>query len=387
MLKSYVIVGRWANIPLRLLIVLIGILIGLTSISILYSFEVLEGILLFVFFFISCYMIDSHLNINARKSQKISSAINMFSRNTFMGILTIHIVITIALASHLSFILNRYQILAFTVIGLMVVTIGSIIAILQLKTSLSSNLPSNSTDSNSISNMNALTTSIGMVLLPMTSAYFITNASIGLFQILVIIGITTVFGGITLFEQLNERMHPNKDGVTEKNSVEWEAVQVAKELGLGKSSVKYIGVELHNIRNEPEFVSTPNNQRILFLPHCLRVAEKCKGKYTDEGLLCRHCQKECRVHLITTEAEKLGYKCFVVPGGAMVFNIAKKYKPKGVVAVACFNELKEGAARSSGDYKVPFQLIPLLKDGCVNTDVDVETVKNILNKNNLKSAS
>jgi len=311
----------------------------------------------------------------------------MFSRNTFMGILTLHIMITIALASHLSFILNRYQILAFTVIGMMVVTIGSVMAILQLKTSLSSNLPSSSTDSNSISNMNALTTSVGMVLLPMTSAYFITNASIGLFQILVIIGITTVFGGITLFEQLNERMHPNKDGVTEKNSVEWEAVQVAKELGLGKSSVKYIGVELHNIRNEPKFMNTPNDQRILFLPHCLRIAEKCKGKYTDEGLICRHCQKECRVHLITTEAQKLGYKCFVVPGGAMVFNIAKKYKPKGVVAVACFNELKEGAARSSGDYNVPFQLVPLLKDGCVNTDVDVETVKNILNKAGSKSAS
>ena len=99
------------------------------------------------------------------------------------------------------------------------------------------------------------------------------------------------------------------------------------------------------------------------------------------------CQKECRVHLITTEAQKLGYKCFVVPGGAMVFNIAKKYKPRGVVAVACFNELKEGAARSSGDYNVPFQLIPLLKDGCVNTDVDVETVKHILNKSSQKSAS
>jgi hypothetical protein len=235
--------------------------------------------------------------------------------------------------------------------------------------------------------MNALTTSVGMVLLPMTSAYFITNESIGLFQILVIIGITTVFGGISLFDQLNEQLHPNKDGGSEKNSVEWEAVQVAKELGLGKSSVKYIGLELHNLRNEPEFVNIPKDQRVLFLPHCLRAAEKCKGKYTSEGITCRHCQKECRVHLITTEAEKLGYKCFIVHGGAMVFNIAKKYKPKGVVAVACFNELKEGAARSSGDYNVPFQLVPLLKDGCVNTDVDVESVKNLLKKDNGAVAS
>jgi hypothetical protein len=235
--------------------------------------------------------------------------------------------------------------------------------------------------------MNALTTSVGMVLLPMTSAYFITNASIDLFQILIIIGVTTVFGGISLFEQLNDQMHLNKEGGNQKNSVEWEAVQVAKELGLEKSSVKYIGVELHNIRNEPGFAKSSNDERILFLPHCLRVAERCKGKYTDEGLICRHCTKDCKVHLITTEAKKLGYKCFVVPGGAMVFNIAKKYKPKGVVAVACFNELKEGAARTSGDYNVPFQLVPLLKDGCVNTEVDVEAVKKILSKDYKKNAS
>jgi hypothetical protein len=235
--------------------------------------------------------------------------------------------------------------------------------------------------------MNALTTSVGMILLPMTSAYFIANASIGLFQILVIIGVTTVFGGITLFEQLNDQLHSNKDGGNEKNSIEWEAIQVAKELGLGKSSIKYIGVELHNLRNEPDFLNSSNDQRILFLPHCLRLAEKCKGKYNDEGLICRHCSKDCRVNLITTEAKKLGYKCFVVPGGSMVFNIAKKYKPKGVVAVACFNELKEGAARSSGEYHVPYQLIPLLKDGCVNTEVDVETVVNVLKKSNKNAAS
>jgi hypothetical protein len=65
---------------------------------------VLEGILLFIFFFISCYLIDSYLNINARKSQKLSRALNIFSRNTFFGILTGHIFITILLASHLSFI-------------------------------------------------------------------------------------------------------------------------------------------------------------------------------------------------------------------------------------------------------------------------------------------
>ncbi|MCK5559519.1 MAG: DUF116 domain-containing protein [Thermoplasmata archaeon] len=378
LIKSYVIVGRWSNIPLRLLIVLIGILLGLTSLSILYSFQVLEGIVLFVFFFISCYLIDSYFNINARKAQQISSAINIFRRSGFFGIVAFHIIITILLAFHLSFILDRLQIVLLTCAGLGIVTFGAINSALQLKRSLSATTPNKTNEFSANSNIPLITSSIGMVLMPMTSAYFITNEALNIFSILTIIGITVVFGGITVFEQLNEQLQSNVNGDKTKNSVDWEAVQVTKELGLCEDNIKNVAVDLYNLRNEPEFSKIPNNERLLFLPHCLRVANKCKGKYGDEGMICQHCTKDCRVNIITTEAQKLGYKCFVVPGGAMVFNIANKYKPKAVLAVACFNELKEGAARTSGDYDVPFQLVPLLKDGCVNTEVNVEEVKQLL---------
>jgi hypothetical protein len=70
----------------------------------------------------------------------------------------------------------------------------------------------------------------------------------------------------------------------------------------------------------------------------------------------------------------LGYKYFVVPGGAMVFNIVEKYQPEAVVAVACFNELREGTSRSESEYDVPFQVVPLFKDGCVNTEVSIDEV-------------
>ncbi len=352
---------------------------GLTSISILYSFQVLEGIVLFVFFFISCYLIDSYFNINARKAQKLASAINIFSRSGFMTIVAIHIIITLLLALHLSFMLDRIQIVLLTGTGLIIVTFGTLNAALQLKRSLSASTPNNSNEFTPNSNIPLITSSIGMVFMPMTSAYFIANDVLNIFSILTIIGVTVVFGGITVFEQLNEQVQANVNGKTAKNSVDWEAVQVTKELGLCEDNLKNIAVDLYNLRNEPEYSSIPKEERLLFLPHCLRIANKCKGKYGDEGLLCRHCTKDCRVNIITTEAQKLGYKCFVVPGGQMVFNIANKYKPKAVLAVACFNELKEGAARTNGgDYDIPFQLVPLLKDGCVNTEVDVEEVKKLL---------
>ena len=66
----------------------------------------------------------------------------------------------------------------------------------------------------------------------------------------------------------------------------------------------------------------------------------------------------------------------------MVFNIAKKYKPQGVVAVACLNELREGTELTESEYKVPFQIIKLRKDGCVNTDVVVDDVMEVLSSNN-----
>ena len=50
------------------------------------------------------------------------------------------------------------------------------------------------------------------------------------------------------------------------------------------------------------------------------------------------------------------------------------------------NELREGTARTETEYKVPFQIIPLRKDGCVNTDVNIDDVENImLGKYNLTS--
>ena len=61
-----------------------------------------------------------------------------------------------------------------------------------------------------------------------------------------------------------------------------------------------------------------------------------------------------------------------------MFNIAKRYQPQGVVAVACLNELQEGTGRTEVEYRVPFQIIPLRKDGCVNTDVGIDDVVDVL---------
>ena len=58
-------------------------------------------------------------------------------------------------------------------------------------------------------------------------------------------------------------------------------------------------------------------------------------------------------------------------------NYIKEKSPKGIVAVACQKELEEGIhgvreLSSSDKFMLPIVIIPLVKDGCVDTEVDEE---------------
>jgi len=75
-------------------------------------------------------------------------------------------------------------------------------------------------------------------------------------------------------------------------------------------------------------------------------------------------------------AVKLGYKgVCVAPGGVLAVRYVKKNKPKGIVAIACQKELEEGVdgvRKLAGELdEIPVMvIIPLSKDGCVDTEVD-----------------
>jgi hypothetical protein len=237
------------------------------------------------------------------------------------------------------------------------------------------------TQSKSLTNMPKVTGVLGGVALPMVGAFFIVGDTFDMFSLAIIGGIAFIYLGLEIFNQARSDLEIAPEA-TNNNSIEWEALRVTSELGLSNSRIKEIALQLYNIRNEEAFKKIPPSQCALFLPHCLRIAERCKATYNEEGLQCKHCNKDCKINQLTRSAEKLGYRCFVVPGGAMVFNIAKKYKPQGVVAVACLNELREGTALTENEYNVPFQIIQLRKDGCVNTDVYLDNVIEVMSSNN-----
>jgi len=133
------------------------------------------------------------------------------------------------------------------------------------------------------------------------------------------------------------------------------------------------------LTEEKAFAEVPVEERVLLLPHCLRPSGDCPGKVTRDGLQCPpDCPHRgtCAIGRLRDEAERLGYKgVCVAPGGAMALRFVKEKKPKGILAIACHKELLEGvqAVEEIPAEKKPVILtLPLLKDGCVDTEVDVE---------------
>ena len=124
----------------------------------------------------------------------------------------------------------------------------------------------------------------------------------------------------------------------------------------------------------------PPGQRMLLLPHCLRPNQGCPGKMTNKGLVCDGCTRsDCKIHPIRAAAIKAGYlSVCVAPGGRLAVRCVAETRPAAIVAVACDKELADGvAAVNSLSWEhaaPPIVQIPLLRDGCVDTDVDVDSV-------------
>lgn len=138
-------------------------------------------------------------------------------------------------------------------------------------------------------------------------------------------------------------------------------------------------VTIKNMAYEEDFKNTPNKDIIIFLPQCLRNSEECKAEIGDFGYECKRCGS-CSISEIIDVAEEKNYSdVFIVPGGSMVRRIAKKYRPRAVVGVACHYELVE-AIEFCTIHDIPPQGVPLLVDGCKDTKVDKEKLLEILDK-------
>jgi hypothetical protein len=132
-------------------------------------------------------------------------------------------------------------------------------------------------------------------------------------------------------------------------------------------------VEKRNAKMAKKFAETPFAERIILVPHCMRNIEHCKAKEIGSHYICTECNA-CKIGAISKKSKELGYNgLFVLKGGKAVEKLIVEKKPKAIIAVACFFEGAQGMELCE-KHHITVQFVPLTKDGCVATDVELNDV-------------
>ncbi len=135
-----------------------------------------------------------------------------------------------------------------------------------------------------------------------------------------------------------------------------------------------ISIDLRNRINREKFKTLYAKDVIIVLPHCLRATD-CPAKLGESGLECVNCGN-CSIGIIKSVCDKKEIGMYIVPGSTFIKNVIKKRPFKGVIGVACPVDLNL-AMMSLDNYCT--QGVYLLRDGCINTIVNVDEIIDLIN--------
>jgi hypothetical protein len=137
---------------------------------------------------------------------------------------------------------------------------------------------------------------------------------------------------------------------------------------LPRADVEDCHVRILNQYFEKTYKSTRIEERVVFLPGCLRHAQ-CPARLDPNlGLVCVSCGR-CPIGAYLADMNKANAKAFVIPGGRFVERIVRAHNPKAILGVGCLSEIREGMQMADTIHVCP-QSVKLDSDGCVNTSVD-----------------
>jgi geranylgeranyl pyrophosphate synthase len=154
------------------------------------------------------------------------------------------------------------------------------------------------------------------------------------------------------------------------------AARVAAAAGVDPIYRDYVGVLLSNEVWREQLAGIPYDRRLLLLPKCLRVEDRCPAPFDEFGLLCKQCGL-CSIQDLQNEAERLGYAVLVAEGSALVMSLIQTGKIEAIVGVSCLSVL-ERAFPYMEAAAIPGIAIPLLQDDCKDTTVDMDWVWDVI---------
>jgi geranylgeranyl pyrophosphate synthase len=155
-----------------------------------------------------------------------------------------------------------------------------------------------------------------------------------------------------------------------------QAEAVVARAGVDPVYRDYVGVLISNEVWSEHLASVPFDRRLLLLPKCMRVEDKCPAPFDEFGLLCKQCGL-CTIQDLQEEAERLGYAVLVAEGSALVMALIQSGKIEAIVGVSCLSVL-ERAFPYMEAAAIPGVAIPLLQDDCKDTAVDLDWVWSVV---------
>ncbi len=151
---------------------------------------------------------------------------------------------------------------------------------------------------------------------------------------------------------------------------------VLTEAGLDPIYKDYTAILVSNAAWRDSLARIPYDRRLLLIPKCLRVEDRCPAPFDEFGLLCKECGL-CSIQDLSVEAERLGYAVLVAEGSAIVRSMIETGKIEAIVGVSCINVLEKCFPHMEAA-AVPSVAIPLLQDDCINTTVDLDWVWDLI---------
>ena len=159
---------------------------------------------------------------------------------------------------------------------------------------------------------------------------------------------------------------------------------VLTQAGAPEDYLGFAFVAINNAFWRDQFAAVPFPNRLLLLPHCLRDSKKCPGTYDETGLTCAGCGA-CAIAGILEEARALGYRVLVAEGTPAVLKMLMAGTCDAILGVACLDSL-EKAFRHLRQIGIPHMAVPLLRDGCTDTEAELPAVEALLHLNSASPA-
>ncbi len=156
-------------------------------------------------------------------------------------------------------------------------------------------------------------------------------------------------------------------------ALERHAEALCADNGISAACHDFATVLIGNALWEGTLAGVPFPRRLLLLPQCLRDRATCPAVMDEFGLLCEDCGR-CAIGKLLAEAENLGYVTLVAEGTRMVAPLLERGLVDAVVGVGCLSSL-ERLFPSVTAAALPGVAIPLVRDGCDRTAVDLDWVR------------